>query len=326
MTKKLLCGLPVVLLAFALTGCAKKSDVIVLKLGHGLDITHPVHKAMVFMAERLAEKSGGRVKLEIYPNEQLGSEREMIEQLQIGSIDMTKTSTSPMEGFIPSMGVFSVPYIFRDQEHYWKVLEGPIGKKLLAAGEGVGVKGLCFYDAGSRSFYTKNKPILQPSDLKGMKIRVQQSATSMEMVKALGASPTPIDWGELYTSLQQGVIDGAENNPPSFETSHHYEVCKHYSLDEHTTVPDIILISIATWKKLPDDVRRMVQEAADESSQYQRKLWAEKTVESLKAVEAAGVKIYKPDKAPFMAMVRPMHDSYKGTEIGALLEQIKGVK
>jgi tripartite ATP-independent transporter DctP family solute receptor len=319
-------GLVTGLIAIGFVGCGKKSDQTVLKMGHALDTEHPVHKAMVFMAEKLKEKSGGKVVLQIYPGEQLGSEREMIEQVQMGLLDITKVSTSPLESFIPSMSVFSVPYLFRDKEHLWKVLNGPTGKKLLQAGMGVGLKGLCYYDAGSRSFYTKDKPILTPADLEGMKIRVQESKTSMQMITTLGASPTPIAWGELYTSLQQGVVDGAENNPPSFYLSSHYEVCKHYSLDEHTMVPDIVLISTKTWNKLPADIQQMVQEAADESVEYQKQLWKETTENSLKTVQEHGVTIYHPDKTPFREKVKPMHDSYKGTEVGELIAEIDKVQ
>ncbi len=308
-----------------LSGCAAKGDTVVLKLAHGLDITHPVHKAMIFMAERAKEKSAGKIRIDIYPSEQLGSERELIEQVQIGCIDMTKTSTAPLESFIPSMGVFSVPYIFRDHDHRWKVLLNPIGKKILNSGEKVGLRGLCYYDAGSRSFYTKDKPVNSPADLKGMKIRVMKSKTSMEMVKELGASPTPISWGELYTSLQQGVVDGAENNPPSFYTSRHYEVCRYYCLDEHTAIPDILLISYVVWKGLPENVRKILQESADESMMFQRKLWKEKTAESMKVVEEAGVEVIYPDKEFFRSKVRNMHERYRGTEIGNILEEIKAV-
>ena len=263
MTRRAFILMSVLLLGSSLPGCGKKSDVTKIKMGHALDTEHPVHKAMLFMAEKLEERSGGKVILEVYPGEVLGSEREMIEQVQMGLLDMTKVSTSPLESFIPAMSVFSVPYLFRDSEHLWNVLEGPVGKKLLQAGEKVGLKGLCYYDAGSRSFYTKEKPVMTPADLEGMKIRVMESKTSMQMVKELGASPTPIAWGELYTSLQQGVVDGAENNPPSFYRSGHFEVCKHYSLDEHTMVPDIVLMSSKLWNKLPADVQKMVQETAD---------------------------------------------------------------
>jgi len=313
-------------LIFCLSGCGKKSDVTELKIGHSLDVEHPVHKSLVFMAERLKEKSAGKVILHVYPGEQLGSEREMIEQVQMGSLGMTKVSTSPLESFIPVFSVFSVPYLFRDSKRLWKVLEGPIGERLKKEGEKVGLKGLCYYDAGSRSFYTKEKPILTPPDLVGMKIRVQESKTSMQMIQALGASPTPIAWGELYTSLQQGVVDGAENNPPSFYRSRHFEVCKHYSLDEHTMVPDIVLISMRTWNKLPQDVQQMVQEAADESAQYQRGLWKEATKDALEQVQAQGVKIYNPDKSAFREKVRKMHESYKGTKVGDLMAKIDKVQ
>ena len=326
MTRRAFILMTVVLLGLSLSGCGKKSDVTKIKMGHALDTEHPVHKAMEFMAEKLEEKSGGKVILEIYPGEQLGSEREMIEQVQMGLLDMTKVSTSPLESFIPSMSVFSVPYLFRDSEHLWKVLEGPVGKKLLQAGEEKGLKGLCYYDAGSRSFYTKDKPILTPSDLEGMKIRVQESKTSMQMIRELGASPTPIAWGELYTSLQQGVVDGAENNPPSFYRSGHFEVCKHYSLDEHTMVPDIVLMSLKSWNKLSADVKKLVQDTADESVQYQKKLWKEDTEKALETVQAKGVKIYNPDKTTFRQKVKEMHDSYKGTEVGQLMQEIEKVQ
>ena len=307
-------------------GCGSKEKIIVLKLGHGLDVTHPVHKAMVHMADLVAVNSKGRARIDIYPSEQLGSEREMIEQLQLGSVAMTKTSSSPLESFIPAMSVFSIPYVFRDEEHAWKVFLGDIGKRILREGEQKGLKGLCYYDAGFRSFYMRDKPINSPEDLKGKKIRVQKSKTSMSTIEALGASPTPIDWGELYTSLAQGVVDGAENNPPSFETSKHYETCKFYSLDEHAGPPDVLLISMLWWKKLPEDIKKIVQDAADSSSSYQRKLWKDWTKRSLDSVEAAGVKINRPDKQPFREKVKPLYEQYKGAEIGVLIEQIKAVK
>jgi len=316
----------VALLVVGLSGCTKKSDTVVLKIGHSLDIEHPVHKSLVFMAEKLKEKSGGKVVLQVYPGEQLGSEREMIEQLQLGALDMAKVSTSPLESFVPIVSVFSVPYLFRDSEHFWKVLDGPIGERLKNAGEKVGLKGLCYYDAGSRSFYTKGKPILTPADLGGMKIRVQESKTSMQMIEALGSSPTPIAWGELYTSLQQGVVDGAENNPPSFYRSRHFEVCKHYSLDEHAMVPDIVLMSMETWEKMTSDVQQMVQEAANESAKYQRELWKEATKDALEKVQAQGVKLYYPDKTAFRQKVKQMHGSYKDKEVGDLIEEINKVQ
>ncbi len=317
-----------VFLALCLTaGCGEREEKVkVLKLAHGLDTTHPVHKAMVFMADKAKEKSGGRLRIDIYPSEQLGSERECIEQLQIGALAMTKTSSSPLESFIEEVKVFGLPYIFRDAEHYWKVLLGPIGKELLAAGEKVGLKGLCYYDAGVRSFYTRDRRVERPADLQGLKIRVQKSPIALEMVKAMGASATPIDWGELYTSLQQGVVDGAENNPPSFYTSMHYEICKYYILDEHTRPPDVLLISTVEWNKLTPEFQTILQAAADESVAFERKLWAEKTKENLEAVEKAGVTIIHPDKEPFRQAVQPMLKQYEGTDIGKLAERIAQVE
>ena len=304
-------------------GCSgDKEEKVVLKLGHVLDVTHPVHKGMVRMAELAAERSGGKVVIEIYPSGQLGNERDLIEQVKMGMLDMVKTSTAPMEGFEKTFGVFSLPYIFRDHEHYWRVLDGAVGREMLTAAESIGLRGLCYYDAGSRSFYTKDKPINSPADLEGMKIRVMKSAAFMDTVSALGGSPTPIGWGELYTALQQGTVDGAENNPPSFYTSRHYEVCKYYSLDEHSKPPDILLVSVKRWNKLSPEVQEIVQKAADDSSVFQRKLWAEKTLESLEAVKKAGVKVSIPDKAPFVAKVRGMLKAYEGTETGELIKRI----
>ena len=299
------------------------SSAYVLKLGHSLYQAHPVHAAMEFMARRLAEKSAGMVELRIFPNGQLGSETECIEQLQRGALDMTKTSAAPMESFIPEMAVFGIPYAFRDEQQYWRVLEGRVGRRLLAAGQRVRLRGLCYYDAGSRNFYTIDRPIKSPDDLRGLKLRVQKSKTAMDMVEALGGSPTPIPWGELYTALQQRMVDGAENNPPSFYTNRHYEVCKHLTLDAHTMVPDVLLISEDTWQKLPPQVRTWVSEAAMESSRYQRKLWQEKTEEALQAVQEAGVTIHRPDKSPFIEKVAAMHRSYDGTPVGTLLDEIK---
>jgi tripartite ATP-independent transporter DctP family solute receptor len=295
---------------------------VVLTLGHGLDQSHPVHLAIQKFADQVAEKSGGSLTVQISPNGQLGSEVECIELLQRGSLAMTKTSSGPLEAFVPSMAVFGVPYAFRDEAQFWKTLDGPIGAELLQSGEGNGLHGLCWYDAGARSFYTKSTTIDTPDDLKGLKLRVQDSRTALEMVKSLGGSPTPMNFGELYTGLQQGLVDGAENNPPSFETSRHFEVCKEYSLNEHALVPDVLLISTRWWDRLTPEQQGWIEEAALESSQFQRELWREKTAESLRVVEAAGVNVTRPDKGPFIERVQPMHDSLEGTVVGDLMDRI----
>ncbi len=309
-----------------LFGCGEVNKVKVVKLAHVLDTTHPVHQGMAYMAERVIEKSGGRMRVDIYPGGQLGQERDLIELLQIGSLAMTKVSTAPLESFVPEMKIFGIPYIFRDEEHRWKVFQGPIGKKLLLAGEDYFLRGMCYYDAGSRSFYTKERPIHSPADLPGLKIRVMKSITSVKMVQALGGSATPIPWGELYTALQQGVVDGAENNPPSFYLSRHYEVCKFYSLDEHTAVPDILLMSTVVWNSLSQDEQKWLQEAVDESVEKQKILWKEASENALKEVQKAGVEVIYPDKKPFREAVRAMHESYKGTSIYDLIKEIEKIK
>jgi tripartite ATP-independent transporter DctP family solute receptor len=301
-------------------------DTIVLKLAHGLDPSHPVHKGMVYMAERLAEKSGGAATIQIISGGVLGSEKDNVEQLGKGALAMTKVSAAAMESFIPEMAVFGLPYVFRDETHYWNVLNAPLGKQLLTMGDESGLRGLCYYDSGSRNFYTVAKPILTPDDLKGQKIRVMESRTAMDMIQVMGGAPTPISWGELYTSLQQGVVDGAENNPPSFSTSRHYEVCKFFSMDEHTRIPDILLINAAVWDALPAEVQVWLQQAADESSVYQRELWRIETEKSLQLVQEKGVEIFYPDKAPFVEKVRPLIERYDGTKIGELVQKIRDIK
>ncbi|MCK9309898.1 MAG: TRAP transporter substrate-binding protein DctP, partial [Candidatus Cloacimonetes bacterium] len=189
------------------------------------------------------------------------------------------------------------------------------GDDLLLSTENKWIRGLCYYDAGSRSFYTKDKPITKPIDLVGLKIRVMPSATAVEMIRALGGSATPISWGELYTALQSGVVDGAENNPPSFYTSHHFEVCKFYSLDEHTIIPDVVVISKKIWDKLSNQQREWIQQAADESAILERELWAASELKSLEEVQKAGVEINYPEKEPFIEKVQPLIESYSNNEI-----------
>lgn len=308
-------------------GCEIQSDVKTLRLGHGLDVSHSVHKAMVKMGEDLLKRSGGKLKLEIYPSQQLGTERECLELLQIGSLDMTKVSVGVLENFAPKMKVLGLPFLFRDRQHSFNVLDGPIGEMLLNDGEKYWLKGLGYYDAGSRSFYTMNKPIEKPEDLVGEKIRVMESATAVNMVKALGGSPTPISWGELYTSLQQGVVDGAENNPPSFYLSRHYEVCKYYSLDEHTVLPDVLLMGSYVYDKLNEQERKWLKEAVTESVKYQRILWAEAEEEALREVQKAGVQVIRPDKSLFAEKVKGIFEGYKDDkDIYPLIKQIQETK
>lgn len=312
--------------AILLGGCEQQSDVRVLTLAHSLDPLHTVHKAMVHMGERLEEYSDGQMRIEIYAGGQLGSERETLELLQIGSLAMTKVSASPLEGFVPTMKVFSLPYIFKDRDHHLRVLDSEIGKQLLESLQVARLHGLGYYDAGSRSFYTSDRPVNSPADLQGMKIRVMKSQTSVRMVAELGGSPTPISLGEIYTALQQGVVDGAENNPPSFFRLRHYEAAKYYSLDEHTFVPDVLLMSKRIWNDLTTEQQEWLARAVHDSVQYQRELWQAETEESLAAVTAAGVTVTYPDKAPFREAVVAMKAGYEGTPTGDVLRSIAAME
>ena len=284
-----------------LGGCQLDSRVKIIKMGHGQVVSHPVHQAMIFLGKRLEEKSGGTIKVKVYPNQQLGTERELLELLQIGSLGMTKVSTATLEAFSPEISVLGLPFLFRDDVHIAQVLQGQIGKELLLSAEKYWLRGLCFYDAGKRSFYSKSKAIDTPADLKGLKIRVMESKSAINMIRGMGGSPTPVSYGELYTALQQGIVDAAENNPPSFYNSRHYEVCKFYSIDEHTAIPDMVLISTKVWAALSPEEQRWVQEASDESAAYQATLWEKSVEESLREVQKAGVQISYPSKDLFLA-------------------------
>ncbi|MBU2676982.1 MAG: TRAP transporter substrate-binding protein [Gammaproteobacteria bacterium] len=304
-------------------GCERQSDVKVLTLAHNLDTGHTVHKAMLLMGERLEAYSDGQLAIAIYPGGQLGSERENLELLQIGSLAMTKVSASPLEGFVPELKVFNLPYIFANREHHLRVLDSPIGKGLLESLQVARLYGLGYYDAGSRSFYTSDRPVNSPEDLRGMKIRVMKSQTAVRMVTELGGSPTPISLGEIYTALQQGVVDGAENNAPSFYRLRHYEAARYYSLDEHTFVPDVLIMSKRIWDDLTANEQEWLSQAVDDSVKYQRELWLAETDASLAAVADAGVTISYPDKEPFRAAVQAMKGGFEGTRTGEILRAIE---
>ena len=311
----------------SLMSCDQLKSSKVIRLGHGLSTGHSVHQGMVYFGEQLEKISEGKFKVQIYPSQQLGTERQCLELLQIGSLDMTKVSAGVLENFSPSIKVFGIPYMFNDKEHTFRVLDGPIGDELLAGTEKYWLKGLGYYDSGSRSFYTIDRPVEQPNDLEGLKIRVMESQTAIDMVKSFGGSPTPISWGELYTALQQGVVDGAENNPPSFYLSRHYEVCKYYIIDEHTVLPDVVLMSTHLWNTLNNQEQKWIQEAMDLSVIEQRRLWSVSEQESLEAVKAAGVQVSYPDKISFAEMSKTVADQYaKDPLIKSFIDKIKNTQ
>lgn len=305
------------------------APVTTLKLAHSLDPNHPAHLGMEHLQERVEELSGGSMRIDLYPSGQLGSETECLEKLQSGQLDMTKTSCAPMGNFISRMQVFSFPYLFEDREHYWRVLDGPIGRDLLEGlsrrddGGTSGLRGLCFLDAGSRNFYSRDREIQTPEDLHGIKIRVMNDPIAIEMVQMLGGSPTPLPWEELYTSLQQGVVDAAENNPPSFFSNSHHEVCKHFSFDEHSRIPDIIVIADEVWQSLSVHEKAWLSQAAHEASMFQRELWLLRSEAAVEQMRRNGVSVIYPDQAPFREAVAPLYGLHAETPAGRLAEQIR---
>ncbi|SNR31486.1 tripartite ATP-independent transporter solute receptor, DctP family [Maribacter sedimenticola] len=311
---------------FLFNSCVIDSDKKILFFAHSLPTTHPVHKGIVAMKESVEKKSNGKLVVKIFPDGQLGTEREVLELLQIGSIAMTKVSAASMSNFAPAYQVTSIPYLFRDREHLFKVLEGEVGKELLESSSAYLLRGLCFYDAGARSFYAKKKPVKTPQDLDGMKIRTMNDEMSVNMVNTLGGSATPMAYGELYTALQQNVVDGAENNIPSFVTSNHYEVCKYYTFDEHTMVPDVVVIGTKFWNTLSTQEQQWLQDAANESVIKQKQYWQETVAENMEVLKKANVEFLYPDKTKFSAkasgvMEKMMQDEKMKTVIEKILAQ-----
>lgn len=331
LTLGFLIGLVAASLLFALlkpSGSGDGTDVRRLRVAHSLPVSHPVHAGIEHFAERLAAYSDGRLRVDIFPNSQLGSEPQTVEQMQAGTLDGAKIGAATLGSFVPTAKIFSLPYLFRDREHYWTVLGGPIGQTLLEmltiTGEGrpSGLHGLTFYDAGSRSFYAQ-KPILHPDDLRGLKVRVQPDPVAMDTVRALGASPTPISWGELYTALQQGVVDGAENNAPSFVSSRHFEVCKEFSLNHHSRVPDLLILSQSTWESLSEEEQAWVRQAADDSSVFQRAAWEAGVKAAFEQMRTEGVTVHEVDGKPFLEATESVRQRHADGEVLELMNRIE---
>ncbi|WP_317192065.1 TRAP transporter substrate-binding protein [Snuella sedimenti] len=315
----------ILMLLSGLWSCKKESGTKIMYLAHGLPQTHPVHKGILKFQEALHKKSGGKLAVKIFPDGQLGSEREVLELLQIGSVAITKVSAATLSNFVPEYNVLGIPYLFRDKAHQFSVLEGEIGKSILKKGSKFWLRGLCYYDAGSRSFYTKDKAIRTPEDLKGLKIRVMNNQMAINMVNALGGSATPLAYGELYTAIQQGVVDGAENNPPSFVSSNHYEISKYYTLDQHSSVPDVLIMGTKYWDKLTDEEKQWVEAAAAESSEAQKQYWNESVAESMQKAKDRGVEIIIPDKSLFAEQSKSVLEAFEKEypELADLVHQIK---
>jgi tripartite ATP-independent transporter DctP family solute receptor len=275
---------------------------------HPLD--YPTVLAVGYMGKLISERTGGRHSIKVYGNSALGSEKDTIEQVRIGALDMIRINVAPMNNVVPETMVPTMPFVFRSTAHMRKVLDGPIGDEILNACEKQGLIGLAFYDSGSRSFYTVKKPIRGLADMKGMKIRVQQSDLWVAMMQALGANATPMPYGEVYTALKTGLVDGAENNWPSYESSRHFEAAKYYSITEHSLAPEIMLFSKKVWDTLTADDQKIIRQAAKESVPFMRRLWDEREEKSRKIVEGAGSQIVTVDKRPFQDAMRPVYDKF----------------
>ncbi|MEL7122258.1 MAG: TRAP transporter substrate-binding protein [Bacteroidota bacterium] len=307
-----------------LGSCEQISQTKTFYLAHTLPTTHPVHLGMVDFQELVAQNSNGKLAVKIFPDGQLGSEREMLELLQIGSVAMTKVSAAVMASFSPEYEILGVPYLFRDRTHLFEVLEGEIGESLLNSSRTYLLQGLCFYDAGSRSFYTTKKAIRTPKDLKGLKIRVMNHQMSVDMVNAMGGSATPMAYGELYTALQQGVMDGAENNPPSFVSSNHFEVCKYYTLDEHTSIPDVLVVGTKFWDNLTEEEKGWVKDAAMRSVASQKQYWQASVEDCMAKLDEAGVEVIIPDKSLFSEKTEKVLNKFsQDPKMKALIDAIQ---
>ena len=272
---------------------------------------YPTVAAVNAMGEMLEERTDGRLCIEIFHSAQLGEEKDTIEQTQFGVIDMNRVSLGPFNNIIEETQVPSLPYIFRSVDHMHKVMDGPVGQQILDAFSDHDLVGLAFYDGGSRSFYNSQRPITSMEDLAGMKFRVMQSDMFVDMVSALGANATPMPYGEVYSSIQTGVIDGAENNWPSYDSSGHFEVAKYYTLDQHLIVPEVLVMAKSSFDKLTPEDQEIVRQAARDSVPVMRVLWEAREKESEARVRAAGVEIITDiDKTPFIEAMVPVYERY----------------
>lgn len=321
------------LLMMLMVGCSTNTgeagnagDVTTLKLAHNLNEQHTVHLALAEFAKLIEERSAGTMKVEIFPNGQLGSEEQVLEQLQAGAVAMTKVSAAALTTYAEGYNAFTLPYVFADEDHFLASMESDAVGQLYKDTHDKGFVGLTYYTSGARSFYTVNKPILHPDDLKGVKIRVMGFQSQTDMMQALGGTPVGMPYGEVYTSLQSGVIDGAESNETALTNGKHGEVSKHFSYDEHTMIPDILVISSKVWDGLTEEQQTLVQEVAAASTEYHKPLWDKAIEEAVtEAKETMGVTFHEVDKEPFRKSVAPLLENYSNNypEVKTLLDAFK---
>jgi tripartite ATP-independent transporter DctP family solute receptor len=286
---------------------------------------YPTVAAVEYMGELVRERPGGRICIEICPSAQLGEERDTIEQTRFGVIDLNRVSMGPFNNLIEETKVVALPVIFRGTDHMHRVMDGPIGDEILAAFEPHGFIGLAYFDGGSRSFCNRLRPIRTVEDLQGMRIRVMQSDVFVDMMTALGANATPMPFGEVYSAIQTGVIDGAENTWPSFESTGPYEVAGYYTPNGHLIVPEVLVMSAVSWNRLSAEDQALIRQAAREAIPVNRRLWAEREAASEAVVRAAGVEIVEDiDRVPFIEAMVPVYERHANTPaLRSLVERIQ---
>jgi tripartite ATP-independent transporter DctP family solute receptor len=289
---------------------------------------YPTVQALRYMGRLIAERSGDRLQIRVFHSRQLGEEKETIEQTRVGAIDLNRTNVALIGSFVPSMNVLAMPFLFRSIEHLQKVLDGPIGKEILGSFEPYGFVGLAFYDSGARSIYNSVRPIRSLADMKGLRLRVQQSELMSDMIKALGAEPIELPYGQVLTGLATKLIDGAENNWPSFVTTDHYKHAGYYTLTEHTMSPEVLVMSQKAWESLSTEDRKLFRDAAIQSSQFMRAKWKDLEERSRRQAEAAGVKIVTDfDRKPFEdAMAGIYAKAQRDPAAAELIERIRKVE
>lgn len=310
-----------------LCGCGGTTDKQVVRIGHNQSQNHPTHIALTAFQEYIEEELGDKYVVEVYPSELLGSQTDMVQLTQTGAIDFCVASNAILETFGKNYEIFNLPYLFANTEAYHNAMDDKkITEPIFSSTEKAGFTAVTWLDAGARNFYTVNKPIESPSDLKGLKIRVQQSPTNIEMMRLMGGSATPMGFGEVYTALQSNIIDGAENNEMALTDNGHGDVCKYYSYDMHQMVPDILIGNNAFFEKLTDEEKKFFEEGYRLINKVQREEW-EKAVEAAKkkAETEQKVQFIYPDQQPFVEACKPLHESVltKNTELQPIYDAIQ---
>ncbi|WP_232725668.1 TRAP transporter substrate-binding protein [Qipengyuania seohaensis] len=300
-------------LAAMAAGCSRRLGGGVLTATDTHVRDYPTVQAVIRFGELVEEATGGRLSLRMYAGGQLGNERDTLEITTFGGLDFNRVNLAPLNSIEPLTRVAALPFLFTSTEHMRSTLDGPIGEEILASLEPHGLIGLCFYDSGARSFYNTRGPISSPEDMRGLKLRVPGSDLYIAMVQSLGADAVPMPLDEVYQSLAQGVIDGAENNWPSFESGRHFEVARYYSLTRHLLAPEVFVMSKRRWDTLSQDDRAIIRQAAKQSVPYMRELWDAQVAKSKAIIMDSGVKVNEIDPAPFAQRMRGMWDEFLTT-------------